>query len=238
MSANLLTMLLCCNAGFALASAAKVDVIVWYHVLVSKLTCGNNKRQSGREFSRLCWFTFALWGCEWRGQDPQWMHWLKRPPRRVLPGMQSITGLDKGWMFDSHASRPCKCVPHCQRDKNSLLDETFQGPGGLCERGTLALLCFRWWSFKSSDFISQSQHNKGKMVMDFSMNYRRTPRSLSLHCVFPLVRFISHVKISNKPRRRRKWRVGAVAVFIGQKPPGSAGGLKPTSRLPSVDFEM
>lgn len=28
MLANLLTMLLCCNAGFALASAAKVDAIV------------------------------------------------------------------------------------------------------------------------------------------------------------------------------------------------------------------
>lgn len=28
------------------------------------------------------------------------------------------------------------------------------------------------------------------------------------------------------------------AVFTGQKPPGSAGGLKPTSRLPSVGFEM
>lgn len=57
-----------------------------------------------------------------------------KPPRRLLPGMQSIAGVDKGWMFESHASRPSKCVPHCQRGKNSLLDETFQAPWRGCVR--------------------------------------------------------------------------------------------------------
>lgn len=60
------------------------------------------------------------------------------------PGTRSVVGIDKGWMCGSHASRPFKCVPHCQGDKNSLLDEIFQGPRGLCERGALALLCSRW----------------------------------------------------------------------------------------------
>lgn len=36
-------------------------------------------------------------------------------------------------------------VSHIVKEiKNSLLDEIFQGPRGLCERGTLALLCSRW----------------------------------------------------------------------------------------------
>lgn len=41
-----------------------------------------------------------------------------------------------------------------------------------------------------------------------------------------------------RQKRRRKGHVGAAAMFTSQKPPGSAGGLKPTSRLPSVGFEM
>lgn len=74
--------------------------------------------------------------------------------------------------------------------------------------------------------------------MDFSINYKWIPRSLQLLCLFPLVHFVSHVEIANKPRGRRKGRVGAAAAFTSQKPSGSAGGLKPTSRLPSVGFEM
>lgn len=52
----------------------------------------------------------------------------------------------------------------------------FRALGGLCERGTLGLLCFRWWSFKG--FTSWNLRNKGKMVMDFSINYKWKPRSL------------------------------------------------------------
>lgn len=83
------------------------------------------------------------------------------------PGMQSVVGIDKGWTCGSHASRPSKCVPHCQGDKNSLLDEIFQGPRGLCERGTLALLS-PVQGFKGSDFRSRTLCSTGTIVMDAS----------------------------------------------------------------------
>lgn len=118
-------------------------------------------------------------------------------------------------MFESRASRLSKCVPHCQGDKNSVLDEIFQSPWRLCESGALAPpLSLAGEALKARALFHGISATQERRVTDVSINYK-TDAEIS--------------KISMQPKRRRK--IGA-----GQKPPGSAKRVNARSQAATGGF--